>query len=72
MDEIDLAQARQQLINERALSAHLDKQTRAASRTSCIDCADPIPEPRRQAAPGCTRCIDCQQLHDEETRNYAK
>ena len=27
----------------------------------CEDCAAPIPESRRQASPGCRRCIDCQK-----------
>lgn len=26
----------------------------------CIDCGEAIPEKRRQAVPGCRRCIDCQ------------
>jgi phage/conjugal plasmid C-4 type zinc finger TraR family protein len=26
----------------------------------CIDCDKPIPEARRRAVPGCTRCINCQ------------
>jgi len=27
----------------------------------CEDCGERIPEKRRQAAPGCTRCITCQE-----------
>ena len=26
----------------------------------CVDCGEKIPEPRRQAMPGVTRCIHCQ------------
>ena len=33
-----------------------------APTTECIDCGDPIPERRRQAVPGCKRCVDCQEL----------
>lgn len=32
-----------------------------ASRTECEDCGEAIPEARRKAVPGCTRCVDCQQ-----------
>ncbi|SAY50899.1 TraR/DksA family transcriptional regulator [Neisseria weaveri] len=30
------------------------------SKYECDDCGDPIPEARRQAVPGCTRCVLCQ------------
>jgi phage/conjugal plasmid C-4 type zinc finger TraR family protein len=33
----------------------------------CEDCEEPIPEGRRKAAPGCTRCIRCQE-HFERQR----
>lgn len=28
----------------------------------CADCDEPIPEARRVAARGCTRCADCQAV----------
>jgi phage/conjugal plasmid C-4 type zinc finger TraR family protein len=31
----------------------------------CGDCGEPIPEARRQAAPGCKYCITCQPNHDK-------
>jgi phage/conjugal plasmid C-4 type zinc finger TraR family protein len=31
-----------------------------ASLTHCDDCGEAIPQKRREAAPGCTRCIACQ------------
>lgn len=31
---------------------------------ACIDCNEDIPEKRRQAMPGCRRCIECQALHE--------
>jgi len=33
----------------------------AVSRSNCRDCGDEIPEVRRMAVPGCTRCVSCQQ-----------
>ncbi|WP_407692096.1 TraR/DksA C4-type zinc finger protein [Pseudomonas oryziphila] len=42
------------------------------SLTDCIDCDDPIPEPRRQAAQGCVRCGACQTLHEDRRAHYAR
>lgn len=30
----------------------------------CTDCGELIPEARRLAAPGCRRCIDCQEFSE--------
>ena len=32
------------------------------SATECEDCEEPIPDLRRNASPGCTKCITCQTL----------
>lgn len=34
----------------------------------CIDCGEEIPEKRRAAIPGCTRCIDCQTEFERRHR----
>ena len=46
--------------------ARLRAQKRPAgeSRTHCIECEEPIPEPRRIAILGVTLCIDCQNERD--------
>jgi len=31
------------------------------SLTNCESCGQPIPEPRRQAVPGCTLCVKCAE-----------
>jgi len=41
------------------------------SAVECIDCFEDIPQARREAKPGCTRCIDCQELHDNRAKGYA-
>jgi len=38
------------------------------SRRECVVCDEPIPERRRQAIAGCTRCTSCQQDHDNRHR----
>lgn len=35
----------------------------------CEDCGEPIPEARRLAVPGCSRCTSCQQDADRRARN---
>lgn len=64
-DEVDRAQAANEAFQSDALAAHRRKAlTGAASAHICIDCDEPIPEARRAAAPGCTRCVECQSLHE--------
>lgn len=38
------------------------------SAADCESCGEPIPDIRRQAVPGCTRCVDCQQHAEREGR----
>ena len=37
---------------------------RGESRTHCVECEEPIPEPRRAALPGVRLCIECQNESD--------
>lgn len=44
-----------------ALSKHADRSDQhGPSACVCEDCDQPIPESRRAAVPGCTRCVACQ------------
>lgn len=64
-DVFDRAQEREQQQRDEALAAFAAANLHhGASYSHCNDCGDPIPEPRRKAVPGCTRCIDCQSLHE--------
>ncbi|MCP1652609.1 TraR/DksA C4-type zinc finger protein [Pseudomonas nitroreducens] len=40
-----------------------------SSAEYCEDCGEDIPSARRLAAPGCTRCIDCQAMDELERRH---
>lgn len=70
MDEVDQAQQINEQIQADALAAHRRRQgvSPHSSRftphggTHCEVCDEPIPEARRAAMPGCTRCIDCQTI----------
>jgi phage/conjugal plasmid C-4 type zinc finger TraR family protein len=65
MDIADRAQATVDKLHEDALA----RTVRAARGIPpapgtpsiyCVDCDHEIPEARRRAKPGCTRCIECQ------------
>lgn len=44
----------------------LQEQALQPSLTECEDCGEDIPEPRRQAIKGCTRCVWCQELAEKK------
>ncbi|MPS98675.1 MAG: TraR/DksA family transcriptional regulator [Pseudomonas sp.] len=69
-DIADLANDRAQwhldlVLSARALAPASD------SLEECLGCGDPIPEPRRLAAKGCQRCIECQGHFEKKGARYA-
>lgn len=70
MDEADIAQRNNELYERMALQAHAAARPSGLAARTCEECDAPIPEARRRAAPGCTRCITCQeQFERKERRN---
>jgi len=66
-DEGDIAQDYQARHNAAALADHRARmagQAATPSLETCEDCEDEIPVGRREKQPGCTRCIDCQRVHE--------
>lgn len=60
MDEIDLAQ----VMSERYLKGAIARargRAEGESLEECEECGRRIPEARRKAVPGCTRCVGCQE-----------
>ena len=45
------------------------QRARGESLTHCADCDEPIPERRREAIPGVTLCVECQQERDGRFRS---
>ena len=41
------------------------------SLLECEECAQPIPEARRQALPGVRLCVACQSEHDKQQAQFA-
>ncbi len=62
-DPTDRAQATAEQFTQQAINAARSKPG-ASTLAECIDCGIEIPEKRRKAAPGCTRCVGCQQEHE--------
>ena len=70
-DDVDRAQEREEEMRQDALA----ERSRASQQLSagdsaefCEDCGDAIPEARRQAFHGCTRCVECQGFAEERAR----
>ena len=75
MDEIDQAQAREQLDRELALAALRERIDASLTPRDpsidglCIDCDEPIEPERIAALRGCcSRCVDCATRHEWRMR----
>lgn len=65
-DTLDAASELTQQRIEMAVAAHRLNHS-AVSATHCEECGERLSNERRNAYPGCTMCVSCQQ--DEENRN---
>lgn len=70
-DQIDRANELAEQAREFSLAKHR-QETTACSRIFCEDCDEPIPEERRKMVQGCTRCIDCQTIHEHKAKGYKR
>ena len=66
-DSMDMAQARADELLARNIASVVNRPVSAAS-SFCEDCDAPIPEQRRRAVRGVTRCVSCQDMAER----YAK
>jgi len=73
MDEIDKAQANNEVYQEAAMQAHFARRKDSggipAVNGFCEDCCKPIPGARMAANPQATRCIECQTEKEREDKN---
>jgi phage/conjugal plasmid C-4 type zinc finger TraR family protein len=65
-DAIDFAQEYEQNLREDALKEQARRvgaviTDARKSRRYCVECGDPIPQPRRNALPGVETCVSCQE-----------
>lgn len=59
-DIFDRAQELEQRQRTEALARFAEGLEVSISLCHCSDCGEPIPEARRNAVRGCTRCVQCQ------------
>lgn len=69
-DIFDRATDQEELDREVALAAQRSRaglagKTVADSALDCSDCDEPIPQPRREAIPGCQFCVGCQAQREK-------
>jgi phage/conjugal plasmid C-4 type zinc finger TraR family protein len=70
-DIIDNANDAAERFNQQSLAEHRGTgQPTRPSRRECLDCEEPIPEARRNAVPGCERCIDCQDALENDLKHW--
>ncbi len=63
-DVIDRGNEQAEYLLEVALARRAQLPT-GPSATHCEECGVEIPQARRDAAPGCRTCVDCQNLLDQ-------
>ncbi len=70
MDALDQAQAREDALLERRISAIREAsgsgEVPAGAARDCAGCAAPIPAKRLRALPAAKLCIDCQSQQEAE------
>lgn len=70
-DIIDTAAEIEELQRNAALSAHrIDRN--AVSAEHCEDCGERLPEARRKAYPGCTKCVSCLDEQEFRSKKYPR
>lgn len=66
-DSMDLVQLRTEEMLARNI-AQVTYRPVTVSASFCEDCDAPIPEARRRAVQGVTRCVTCQEMDELQSR----
>ncbi len=66
-DIFEQASDLEQRQREDALAMQAARQPIGASLSHCQDCGEPISDKRRLCAPGCTRCVNCQNEYEKRS-----
>jgi len=69
VDTMDIAQQRQAERLEQDIAA-VTQRPKGVSAFFCEECDSAIPEARRRAVSGVSRCVGCQQLAELRGRHY--
>lgn len=68
MDHFDRAQELEMIQREEAIARQRAQASHGESATECEDCGGDIQPARREALPGVTRCITCQEIHEQQQK----
>jgi phage/conjugal plasmid C-4 type zinc finger TraR family protein len=68
MDEFDRASELEQRWRDAAIRQAQAAKPQGLSAHECEDCAEPIPQARREAVSGCRFCIECQIRHEKRSK----
>ena len=66
-DSMDMAQARAEELLARNIASVVNRPVNVGA-SFWEDCDAPIPEQRRRAVRGVTRCVDCQDIAERYSR----
>lgn len=66
-DSMDMAQLRADELLARNIASVVNRPV-SVTASFCEDCDAPIPEPRRRAVRGVTRCVSCQDMAERYAR----
>ncbi|MEW7865469.1 TraR/DksA C4-type zinc finger protein [Aeromonas diversa] len=67
---IDRAQQQALMLTGLLIQRH-QARPRPQGNGICGECGDPIPDARRQAAPGAERCLECQVRQEKRAAIHA-
>lgn len=67
-DSMDIVQKRTEEMLERNIALIVNRPP-AVSASFCEDCESPIPELRRRAYLGVTRCVSCQEIDEQRGKH---
>jgi len=60
MDDCDLSSIHADRFQRQAIARARSRYPTGESRFECVECGNEIPEARRKAVSGCTRCVPCE------------
>lgn len=68
MDQFDRATELEEAHREAALARQREQMPQGESATECFDCGATIPDRRRWAVPGAARCVECQEIIEQNKK----
>ena len=75
-DPLDRASRTSELMIAHSLDAHKNRPKEEPliidGVRCCVDCEEPIPVRRIELLPDAVRCVECQEVHEQYKRGFAR